>query len=347
MGNFIPDYNNMILAASNKKPKRIPFYEHQIANDIISKVMKTVLKPLETYADNELDEYFSVYCAFFKKLGYDTVSFERILSGIMPGNGALYGHESGCIKSIEDFINYPWDNLKNIYFDKNSRYFDALERNMPEGMKAIGGVGNGIFECVQDIVGYMNLCYIKIDDIELYESLFSKVGDVLYEIWANFLERYSDLFCVMRMGDDLGFKTNTLLPPDDIINFIIPKYKKIISMIHSYNKPFLLHSCGNIFSIMDHLIEAGIDAKHSNEDEIAPMGVWYEKYGSQIANFGGIDADILCRYPKEDIVSYVTNIYNLAKTQNGIALGSGNSIPDYMPVENYLTMIETLSELRK
>lgn len=344
---FKPDYNNVIKAALNKKPDRIPFYEHQIANEIISEVMNTELNSPETYADSELDEYFSVYCSFFKKLGYDTVSFERILSGIMPGNGALYGHETGCIKNMDDYLNYPWDNLKNFYFEKNTRYFDALERNMPEGMKAIGGVGNGIFECVQDIVGYMNLCYIKIDDIELYKALFSRVGDVLYEIWAEFLKRYSDLFCVLRMGDDLGFKTNTLLPPDDIINFIIPKYKKIISMIHSYNKPFLLHSCGNIFSIMDELIDAGIDAKHSNEDEIAPMNIWYEKYGSQIANFGGVDADILCRYKKEDIVSYVTNIYNLAKAQNGIALGSGNSIPDYMPVENYLTMIETFSKLRK
>lgn len=346
METFKPDFNNMIKAALNKKPDRIPFYEHQIANEIISKVMNHELKPLESYADSELDEYFSIYCAFFKKLGYDIVSFERILSGIMPGNGALYGHESGCIKTMDDFIKYPWDDLKNIYFAKNSRYFDALSRNMPEGMKAVGGIGNGIFECVQDIVGYMNLCYIKIDDIELYKSLFNRVGDVLYEIWSVFLNQYSDLFCVMRMGDDLGYKTNTLLPPEDIINLIIPKYKNIISLVHLNKKPFLLHSCGNIFSIMDNLIEAGIDAKHSNEDEIAPMNVWYEKYGNKIANFGGIDADILCRYKKQEIVSYVTDIYNIAKNQPGIALGSGNSIPDYVPVENYFTMLETLSELR-
>lgn len=346
MKNFEPDFNNMIKAALNEKPDRIPFYEHQIANEIISEVMNTELKSLEVYADNELDEYFYIYCSFFKKLGYDTVSFERILSGIMPGNGALYGHEAGCIKSMDDYLNYPWTSLKDLYFEKNSRYFDALGRNMPKGMKAVGGIGNGIFECVQDIVGYMNLCYIKIDDIELYESLFSRIGDVLYEIWEEFLKKYSDIFCVMRMGDDLGFKTNTLLPPEDIISFIIPKYKKIISLIHAYNKPFLLHSCGNIFSIMDNLIDAGIDAKHSNEDEIAPINVWYENYGNKIALFGGIDADILCRYKKEEIVAYTTDVYNLAKNQKGVALGSGNSIPDYMPVENYLTMIETLSKIR-
>lgn len=346
MRNFIPDYNNMVKAALNQIPNRVPFYEHQIANNIISEVMGTELKDLETYTDDNLDKYFSIYCAFFKELGYDTVSFERILSGIMPGNGALYGHAEGCIKTRDDFEKYPWADLKEIYFNKNTRYFDALARNMPDGMKAIGGIGNGIFECVQDITGYMNLCYIKVDDIKLYEDLFSKVGDILYEIWEEFLKNYSNTFCIMRMGDDLGFKTNTLLPPDDIINFIIPKYKNVINLIHSYSKPFLLHSCGNIFGVMDELIAAGIDAKHSNEDEIAPMDVWYEKYGKQIANFGGIDADILCRYSKEEIITYVTDIYIQAKGMPGIALGSGNSIPDYVPVENYLTMIETLAKLR-
>ena len=29
------------------------------------------------------------------------------------------------------------------------------------GCKAIGGVGYGIFECVQDLVGYEDLCYMR------------------------------------------------------------------------------------------------------------------------------------------------------------------------------------------
>jgi uroporphyrinogen decarboxylase len=213
-------------------------------------------------------------------------------------------------------------------------------------MKAIGGVGNGIFECVQDITGYINLCYIKVDDPILYRSLFEKMGEALFEIWDEFLKRYSDIYCVVRMGDDLGFKTNTLLPAEDIIDFILPGYRKIINLSHSYEKPFLLHSCGNIFSIMDHLIEAGIDAKHSNEDEIAPMSTWYDMYGDRLGNFGGIDSGILCDLDKNEIKEYTTRIFNEADRHGGVALGSGNSIPDYIPVGNYLTMVETLNGLR-
>ena len=40
--------------------------------------------------------------------------------------------------------------------------------------------------------------------------------------------------------------------------------------------------CGyGIFEIMDDLIALGIDAKHSNEDEIAPFEVWIEKYNDR------------------------------------------------------------------
>ena len=47
---------------------------------------------------------------------------------------------------------------------------------------------------------------------------------------------------------------------------------------------------------MDDLIEkAGIDAKHSNEDQIAHFSKWVELYGERIGNFGGIDTDVLCR----------------------------------------------------
>ena len=72
-------------------------------------------------------------------------------------------------------------------------------------MKAVGGVGNGLFEAVQDIVGYIDLCYIKADDEELYADLFKAMGDVQYKIWDRFMDEFSDVF-ILRFGDDLGFR---------------------------------------------------------------------------------------------------------------------------------------------
>ena len=164
---------------------------------------------------------------------------------------------------------------------------------MPSWNEGCRRSGKRHFEAVQDIVGYTNLCYIKCDDEELFADLFKAMGDVHYKIWSRFMDEFSDVFCVMRFGDDLGFKSSTLLSPDDIRTHILPQYRRITDLVHSKGKPFLLHSCGNLFEIFDDIIEiANIDAKHSNEDEIGHFTVWVERYGDRIANFGGIDTDV-------------------------------------------------------
>jgi len=221
-----------------------------------------------------------------------------------------------------------------------------LREALPAGMKAVGGVGNGVFECVQDLTGYMSLCYLREDDPELYADLFKKIGDLMVGYWKRFLAEFSDVFCVMRFGDDLGFKSTTLLSTDDIKEHVVPQYKRVIDLVHSAGKPFLLHSCGCIFNVMDDLIEAGIDAKHSNEDQIAPFPVWVERYGDKIGNFGGIDTDAVCRLDKKEMREYITEVVAKCKGHGGFAFGSGNSIPNYVPAEGFMNMVEIVRELR-
>lgn len=65
------------------------------------------------------------------------------------------------IKNRADYLSYPWNDIPRLFFEKYEDDFKLLESEMPTGMKAIGGPGNGIFECIQDIVGLSNLCLIN------------------------------------------------------------------------------------------------------------------------------------------------------------------------------------------
>jgi len=344
-----PDYMNIVNAAKNMKPDRIPLYEHLIS----TKVMETITgKAFAHFAQGDYAdklEFFGNYSGFQRDMGYDAVSYECCVGKVMPGSGALGNPTAdGVIKTREDFEAYPWGDIPGLYFEKFADSFQALRQTMPDGMKAIGGVGNGVFECVQDVVGFQELCYIKADDEELYRDLFAKAGDMLCSIWERFLVEFGDIYCVCRFGDDLGYRSSTLLSKDDIEELIIPQYKRVIEMIHRHGKPFLLHSCGNIFGIMDSLIEeARIDAKHSNEDAIAPFSQWIDDYGARIGIFGGIDTDVLCALSSVDIKRYVTGIYNKCIEKGcGAAIGSGNSIPDYVDTGRYLLAVKTVRELR-
>ena len=343
---FTPDYTNLQKAAKNIEVERIPLYEHAVGTGIAEKIMNKNFSPLWLGNFEDKKEFFKTYAEFYKKMGYDTISFEFSITDILPGGGALGGHKKGVIQTRDDFNKYPFEEIPEMFAAKYDEGIKALTEAMPEGMKAVGGVGNGIFECVQDLVGYMDLSIMSFEDPELYADMFKKVGETNLKIWKWFMEKYSDTYCVLRFGDDLGFKNNTLISHDDIRDHIIPQFKNIIDLVHSYNKPFLLHSCGQIFDVMDDLIGAGIDAKHSNEDQIALFPVWVEKYGDRIGNFGGIDTDAVCRLTKPEMKEYITDVVSKCKGHGGFAFGSGNSIPDYVPVENFITMNEIIRELR-
>lgn len=344
---FTPDYNNVVKAARNVEVERFPLYDHKIDPKVMEEITGVKFADLYHGDDRDLDEFFRNYCAFYRDFGYDTVSFEELIGPAMPGSGALGEHVEGVIQSREDFNIYPWDRICDTYFTMYSRSFEALRRNLPAGMKAIGGIGYGIFECVQDLVGYEALCYMRADDEDLYHDMFQKIGDSNLKIWQRFLQEFGDIYCVCRFGDDLGFKSTTLLDPEDIRALIIPQYKRIVSAVHAQGKPFLLHSCGCIFDVMEDIINmAGIDAKHSNEDQIAPFPYWVERYGDRIGNFGGIDTDAVCSLGKEAMYDYIEDVVKKSVGHGGFAFGSGNSIPNYVPIAGFLAMNEAARKLR-
>lgn len=347
MNNFEPNYMNIVDAANNIKPERLPLYDHNVDVDFIETYYGEAFGYLIEGEYEDKLEFMRIFTGFFKEMTYDTVSYEICIGAAMPGAGALGGHQPGVIANRQDFEAYPWDSIPDRYFEMFGDRFRALGEMMPHNMKAIGGPGNGIFECVQEVVGYTQLCYIMIDDPKLYEELFEAVGKVFVAIWIRFLKEFGDIYCVCRFGDDLGFKSQTLISHESIRRDVIPQYRKITELVHSYNKSFLLHSCGQIFDVMEDFIEeGGIDAKHSNEDQIAPFSEWVNTYGDRIGNFGGIDMNVLCMKSEEEIKKYVREIIDGSVERGGFAIGSGNSIPNYVPVKGYLAMIEAVNDYR-
>lgn len=176
---YKPNYMRIVAAAQNKETDYIPLYDHIVGDFVIDSIMNTNVAGFNFGTEEQCDKYFKVYCDFYKKMGYDTVSYAGKIIEILPSGGALENNQvQGTIQSPEDFDAYPWDIVKDLYFAKYDQMFKALRRHMPEGMKAIGGVGNGVFELVQDLVGYTDLCYMSIDQPELYAAMFKKCGDI-------------------------------------------------------------------------------------------------------------------------------------------------------------------------
>ena len=343
---FTPDYRHVADVMRNVRPTRLPLYEHIISPSIMERILNTEFASLSSGKGADLSEFFRHYCHFFKEMTYDVVTFEVSSRAASPGPHALSGGK-GPIQCRSDFEEFPWDDIPLRYWDGAHPKFDALAEVLPPGMKVVGGVSNGPFEFAEDLVGLEYLPFMQVDDPELYSDLFTKIGDLLLGLWQELLRKHKDLFVACRFGDDMGFKSSLLTNPATVREHILPQYRRIIEHIHSEGMPFLLHSCGCIFEIMEDLLDVGIDAKHSNEDSIAPFDRWIEGYGDRIGLFGGFDMDFLCTKSETKVYeSVLKQGKQFRASARGYALGSGNSIPDYVPVENYLAMIRAAKQIR-
>jgi uroporphyrinogen decarboxylase len=55
---------------------------------------------------------------------------------------------------------------------------------------------------------------------------------------------------------------------------------------------------------------------------------------------GGIDVDVLARRSVDEVRIYVRKVIEECAPGGGYALGTGNSVANYIRVENYLAMLE-------
>ena len=68
MKEFKPDYRNILQAANNKKPNRLPLYEHIISEKVMEKILNKNFAELKEGDLSEKREYIRTYISFYKKI---------------------------------------------------------------------------------------------------------------------------------------------------------------------------------------------------------------------------------------------------------------------------------------
>lgn len=252
-------------------------------------------------------------------------------------SGRLFMDENrGPITSWEEFEQYPWPQIRSI----STRALEWYENNLPDSMCIIGGGGFGHFaEHLSWLMGYTTLCTALFEQRDLVKAIFDKVLE--QDLYTAGLMVQFDKVKALWGSDDMGFKGGPLLSPQDMREFVLPGHKALAAIAHEAGRPYLLHSCGKLDLIMDDLIhDVRIDAKHSFEDVIEDVVAAKSRYGSQIALLGGIDVDFLCRATEAETRKRVRDTLDQCQSSGGYCLGTGNSVANYIPVENYLAMLD-------
>ena len=67
-------------------------------------------------------------------------------------------------------------------------------------------------------------------------------------------------------------------------------------------------------------------------------------FGPRLGLIGSVDMDLLARGEPDAIRSTVRSLIEEVGQRGGYCVGSGNSIPNYIPVNNFRAMLETTWE---
>lgn len=296
-------------------------------------------------ADRE--RWFANFIDFWYRMGYDYVRYEQGVSlprpslstaDTAPGaerNRSWVDEHSGAIANWDDFERYPWPKIEQFDFSA----FEHIDTHLPDGLGFIVSHGGGIFENVSQLLSLEVTSYLLYDDPKLVKAVTDKIGGLIAEFYEQ-VHSFGSIVAVLQ-GDDMGHKTGTMIKPDHLRDYFLPWHKRFAEIAHRHNRPYFLHSCGNMIAIMPDLIDdVRIDGKHSFEDIILPIEDFLGIYGDRIAALGGMDIDTLARAPVADVRKRTRQIMDRCGKIGRFAMGSGSSVASYIPVENYLAMLD-------
>ena len=326
----MPDFENLAAILERRAPRRPTLFEY-----FLNERLYTRFSGVET--PDPADHYATAarLAKAFCAAGYDYVTlscpwtFPASQPEAMLASRSL-NHEA-VITDRASFDRYPWPDFAAM----DDRYIDKVAKELPAGMGIVMASADGILETATALLGYDNLCLMLYDDEELVEDIFERIGGILLSFYKKTLSHKG--VRAILCNDDWGFHSQTLIAPNQLRKYVFPWYNECCRLAHESGRYSILHSCGAHREILDDIVSMGFDARHSYEDMILRVEQAYQEYAGRIAVMGGIDVDYLCRRSPEEIRRRALNL--LSQTGSvGYALGSGNSIPAYVPDDNYLAM---------
>jgi len=344
-----PNWESLVDCVMRKgTPERTHFLELFLDPEI----KETIAARYGLVQDLSEDDPFYLYkreVAIQRFLGYDYVLCG--LEGLeMPMNWldaedtaeikreagrSFIDEHKGPITTWAEFEAYPWPDPQSA----SSRALEWCEENLPDDMCVLGGLTGHFAENLSWLMGYETLCYALYDQPDLVQAIADRCLDIDRQVTKRLVE-----FDRVRMiwgSDDMGFRSGTMIGPDDLRALVLPGHKALAQIAHEAGRLYILHSCGNLETIMDDLIDdVQIDAKHSWEDTIIDVREAKALWGDRIALLGGIDMDFLCRAPEDAIRQRVRDTLEVCLPGGGYCLGTGNTVANYVPVDSYLAMLD-------
>lgn len=340
-----PDFNRLrrVLMLEGE-PDRVPNAElhvdWQIKQAFLGRPIKSVADDVEFWYRAGYDYIYLRANYEYRMVGDGHAAQDRIYAGDMQLS-KWAGEEKSLISNWHEYETYPFPDPDTIDY---SNLVECARRLYP-GMKIISGVG-GIFTRVWRIMGFDTFCFALVDQPDLVAQLFRRVGEIQLRVF----ERITTMeeIGAMWVGDDLAYVSGTMVRPDILRRYLFPYYEAMGDICRRRNLPYILHSDGNLWQILDDLIACGFNAIHPIEPKAMNSRELKHKYGTRLCLLGNIEiGETLTLGTPADVETEVCERIRTLAPGGGYAVGSSNTVAYYVKLENFMAMIRATRQYGK
>jgi uroporphyrinogen decarboxylase len=179
-------------------------------------------------------------------------------------------------------------------------------------------------------------------DLILHPAFVHELAEVVTEYNLELCRQAIDAGAdVLIVEDDVAGKENTLISPRHFQEFVAPYNQRVVDEAHAHGLQVVCHSDGNLWSILDILVQMGYDGLNPLEPQAGMDLKRVKDYcGQQICLLGNIDCgELLCHGSEEEVESAVIQAIEDAAPGGGYVLCSSNSIHPGVKPESFLAMV--------
>ena len=144
--------------------------------------------------------------------------------------------------------------------------------------------------------------------------------------------------------DDYSDNRGPIMGPELFRKYVLPGIERQSRAVHARGGYFVKHTDGNLWAVLDDLVEIGIDAWHGIQRNIGmDLGELSRRYGDRLCLFGGVNTETMITGTPADVRDEVRTAI-AATGGRGHVVTCSNVVPPGASLENYTALRAAVRE---